>query len=211
MIVSYQSKSGDRDGLHFCNVPGGDKPSATLIAAAAKDPLPDTTAGVLRNCSVQAWVDLTGWRVMASDRYESKRFASAIVVAVSPSGRKAVACNLVPPPPQESGHKADVANNRFFTLDALDKDDPYLLPVKGSARADLFSAGGGKSTYTGWGRVASNATKVQLRLGSGPVHEAPVNDGWFAIARANPTEAGGDFGVLKAYDKAGKLVRVISQ
>jgi hypothetical protein len=210
-MLSYQGKRGDKSEVAFCMVPGGDKPSAALIAAAAKDPLPDTAAGMLRNCSVQAWVDLTGWRVMASDRYESKRFASAVVVAVSPSGRKAVACNLLPPPPQESAHRMDGANNRFFTLDALEKDDPYLLPVKGSARADLFSAGGSKSTYTGWGRVASNATEVQLRLGSGPVHEAPVNDGWFAIARANPTEAGGDFGVLKAYDKNGKLVRVITQ
>ncbi|MEU4392752.1 hypothetical protein [Kribbella sp. NPDC023855] len=210
-MLSYQGKRGDKVEVQICNVPGGDKPSAALIAAAAKDPLPDTPAGVLRNCSVQAWVDLTGWRVMAFDRYESKRFASAVVVAVSPSGKKAVACNLVPPPPQEPAPRGNVANNRFFTLDAIDKDDPYLLPVKGSARADLFSAGGSKSTYTGWGRVASNATEVRLQLGTRPGYKVPVNDGWFAVAWAKPTETGGDFGALKAYDKNGKLVRVISE
>jgi hypothetical protein len=209
-MLSYRAKLGDKTEVYFCNVPGGDKPSAALIAAAAKDPVPDTPAGMLRNCSVEAWVDMTGWRVMASDHYESKRFSSAVVVAVSPSGRKAVACNLMPVPPQET-ERVNTANNRFFTLDALEKDNPYLLPVEGSARADLFSAGGSKSTYTGWGRVASNATEVRLQLGSRPGYAVPVNDGWFAIAWAKPTEAGGDFGALKAYDKDGKLVRVISE
>ena len=208
--VVYQVKRGEKVEVPFCKIPGGDKPSAALIAAAAKDPVPTTTAGQLRNCSVQVWVDLTGWRVMANERYQSKRFTSAMVVAVSPSGKKAVACNMSPPPPEVSDPGVEGASTRFFTLDALDKDDPYLLPVKGSARADLFSAGGSKSTYTGWGRVASNAATVRLQMGSGPAHEVPVNDGWFAIAWAKPIEKGGDFGVVKAYDKNGKLVRVVS-
>lgn len=211
--LRYEFKAGEKIDVAWCKVPGGDKPSASLIAAAAKDPLPDTSAGQLRNCSVQLWVDLTGWRVMTSERYQSKRFSSAVLVAISPSGRKAVACTMSTPPPDapRSGLGLDGANTRFLTLDSLDKNDPVLPPVKGSGRADFFAATGSKSTYTGWGRVASNATTVRLQLGSGPVHEVPVNDGWFAVAWAKPTEAGGDFGVLKAFDKAGKLVRVITQ
>ncbi len=208
--LRYEFKAGEKIEVPLCKVPGGDKPSAALIAAAAKDPLPATTAGQLRNCSVQVWVDLTGWRVMASERYLSKRYASAVLVAVSPSGRKAVACTLVPPPPPGPRPAPDGASTRFFTLDSLGKDEPYRLSDAGSGRADLFGAGGSKSTYLAWGRVASNATTVRLQLGSGPVHEAPVNDGWFAVAWANPSEAGGEFGVLKAFDKAGKLVRVIT-
>ncbi|WP_433003682.1 hypothetical protein [Kribbella sp. CA-294648] len=218
LLVGSDTRSGrtllydakDRN-KHFCKVPGGDKPSAALVAVAAKDPLPDTTAGQLRNCSVQLWVDLTGWRVMASERHQSKRLASVALVAVSPSGRKAVACTMSPPPAGQSEPGLEGANSRFFTLDSLDKNDPILPPVKGSERADLFAATGSKSTLTGWGRVASNATLVRLQLGSGPAHEVKVKDGWFAIAWAKPAEAGGDFGVLKAYDRNGKLVRVISQ
>jgi hypothetical protein len=208
--VNFAGTAGTRPAGTGCTIPGGDKPSAALIAAAAKDPLPTTTAGQLRNCSVQVWVDLTGWRVMASERYESKRFAKAVLVAVSPSGRKAVSCILSPPPP-EAGREPQGHYVLFFTLDSLSKDEPFRLPVKPSARADLFGGGGSKSTNASWGRVASNATTVRLQLGSGPVHEVPVKDGWFAVAWANPTEAGGDFGQLKAYDKAGKLVRVITQ
>lgn len=208
--LNFVGKPGTRPAGLGCTIPGGDKPSAALIAAAAKDPMPTTTAGQLRNCSVQTWVDLTGWQVKASERYQSRRFSKAVLVAVSPSGRKAVSCILSPPPPQ-AGREPEGHYVLFFTLDSLSKDEPARLPVKSSARADLLGGGGSKSTEVSWGRVASNATTVRVKLGSGPVHEVPVNDGWFAVAWANPTEAGGDFAVLKAYDKAGKLVRVISQ
>jgi hypothetical protein len=216
--VSYDIKTGEKAEVRSCKVPGGDKPSAALVAAAAEDPLPTSAAGQLRNCSVQLWVDLTGWKVMSSD--QSKRLGRTILVAVSPSGRKAVACELGPTPP--SGREG-TSNSMFVTLDSLDHGDPILTPAKGSRHATLLVASGGGSycpgtpcakqySYTGWGRVASNATKIVLQLGPSRVHEIPVNDGWFAITWLSPGNANQTSKPkLTAYDKAGKVVGVITQ
>jgi hypothetical protein len=186
-----------------------------LIAAVAKDPVPATDAGRLRNCSVLMWSDLTNWRVMAAD--QSKRLASTSFVAVSPSGKKAVTCLLDP------FEDVAAANSQFLTLDAIGPDGPVVDPAKGSHRADLFAASGAGGTicpgtpckdnfnYSGWGRVASNATKVILRLGPGPVHEVPVNDGWFAFTWLSPTTSDHISPNLTAYDKNGKVVKVIAK
>ncbi|MFI7066531.1 hypothetical protein ACIBL3_36425 [Kribbella sp. NPDC050124] len=212
--VMYQFEMGAK--FAACTIPGGDKPKPELVKAAERDPLPKTAAGQLRNCSVQLWVDLTGWRVMAAD--QSTRLATAVIVAVSPSGRKAVACQLQP---QALGDPMPGATP-FLTLKALGLSDPVVTPGKGSKPADLFVAGGGSGgfcpgtpctkqyNYTGWGRVSSTATKVRLELGPGPVHDVEVTDGWFAFTWVSPGSATKvKAPKLTAYDKAGRVVKII--
>lgn len=64
---------------------------------------------------------------------------------------------------------------------------------------------------SGWGRVASTATKVVLRLGPGPVHEVAVTDGWFAFTWLSPTASPNIQPNLTAYDKDGKVVKVLEK
>ncbi|NEA30633.1 hypothetical protein [Streptomyces sp. SID13031] len=211
-VAMYKTAIGEKYAV--CTIPGGDKPTAALVAAAAKDPLPTTAAGQLRNCSVETWVDLTGWQLMAVD--QSKRLATTSLVAVSPSGRKAVACQL--------GSKeewTEVGDFQFLTLGSLDPNEPVLAPAKGSQHADLYAGGGGGGGFcpgtpctndyhfTGWGRVSSKATKVVLQLSPGATHTVPVKDGWFAVSWLTPGV--GKFATkLTAYDKTGKIVKVIN-
>ncbi|WP_350280672.1 hypothetical protein [Kribbella sp. HUAS MG21] len=201
-----------------CVVPGGDKPSAALVAAAAKDPAPTTAAGQLRNCSVQTWVDLTGWSIVASD--QSPRLRTAVLVAISPSGQKAVACQL-DALPANAGQ--EFTNSQFLTVDALDPNDPITTPGKGSKHANLFAGGGGGGGYcpgtpcsknyffTGWGRVPSSAATVSIKMGTDPAHVVPVTDGWFALSYVSKS----DHSTVKnpptitAYDKRGKVVKVV--
>lgn len=198
-----------------CKIPGGDKPTAALLAAVAKDPVPATDAGKLRNCSVLLWVDLTNWTVVAAD--QSKRLGSTTFVAISPSGKKAATCQLDPDEMTSS------ANSQVLTLDPVATDGPVLDPAKGSQPASLFAASGGGGTlcvgapckdnynFTAWGRVATTATKVVLRLGPGPVHEVPVKDGWFAVTWLSPTASDKIKPSLIAYDKDGKVVKVLAK
>lgn len=208
----YQIVSGQKYAQ--CTVPGGDRPTAALIAAAAADPFPRSTAGQLRNCSVQSWIDLTNWRVVASDRSES--LGRSELLAVSPSGRKLVECGISGS--STTSPKSPVST-AFFTLDRLGSSDPILAPAADGKPAALFAAGGGSvgacakdgscSAYNwvGWGRVP-DATEVRLSIGNGPVTTYPVKDGWFAFAwtadnkydiKGHPK--GG------AYDGNGKLIR----
>ena len=215
--IMYGVNGGKESAM--CTIPGGDKPSAALLAAVKKDPVPTTEAGQLRACSVQLWVDLTNWQVMASDH--SKRLATTSLVAVSPSGRKAVACELTP---FDGPDAAPTGNIDVMTLDSISPlEDPVLTPAKDSQRADLYAAGGGGGgycpgtpckdnyNYTGWGRVASNATKVRLELGPGQVHEVPVKDGWFAFSWVSESTEDNVKPKLTAYDEAAKIVKVIDQ
>src|SRR5262249_32932366 len=131
--LTYEVQNGEK--FVACIVPGGGKPSAALIAAAAKDPVPATTAGQLRNCSALIWGDLTRWRVVASD--QSKRRATTSLVAISPSGRKVVACQLQPPRPGMPTANEE-GNSRFITSGSYTAD-------KGSTQMELsggFGAGG---------------------------------------------------------------------
>ena len=213
-LVMYDAQRGQQYAQ--CIVPGGDKPSAELIAAVAKDPLPVSTADKLRNCSVISWVDLTKWQVVATD--QSKALGRAEIVAVSPSGHKVVECGL-------SAHRSVMSemerNTTFATLTNLQGNDPVLDPSDKSVRADMYAGAGGGggcengmcTTYgmTGWGRVKSTAaTTVRLRIGSGPVYQVPVGPGgWFAYTWTTKSKYKlTDQPKVAAYDRHGKVVKV---
>lgn len=209
----YDMKNRQKPGT--CLVPGGDKPTQALVAAAEKDPLPATTAGQLRNCSVQTWMDLTKWRVLAVD--QSKRLGTTMLVAISPSGQKAISCQLYP-----FEHR-NFASTQILTLGSLGPSDPVLTPAKGSKPAELFAGGGGGGSYcpgtpctksynfTGWGRISSEATTVSIKMGTDPAHVVPVNDGWFALSYVSKA----DMSTVKnpptitAYDKHGRVVQTV--
>jgi len=212
--VQYETAVGQK--FLECTIPGGDKPSDELIAAARRDPMPTTTAGQLRNCSVHLWVDLTNWRVTASD--QAKGFATSLV-AVSPSGRKAVSCML--DPSTDTTRMSHRSGSLFLTLNALGASDPV---VPGGTKYAELRAGSSGSAYCpgtpckGWyaleyGRVASNITKVRIQLTGFPqVHEVTVTDGWYAIAWLNRSFKGSDpHYKITGYDKSGKAVKVIAQ
>ena len=213
-LMLYQIKIGEKSG--HCTVPGGDRPSAALVAAAAKDPVPAGMADKLRNCSVIAWIDVTDWRVVASD--QSKALGKAAIVAISPSGHKVVDCELssAKQPGSELSRSAT-----FLTLTNLNSSDPVLDPSDKSVRADMYAGAGGGggcvnrtcSIYgmSGWGRVKSTtATTVRLRIGSAPAYEVPVGPGgwfaytWFTKSKYKIT----DQPKVAAYDKTGKVVKV---
>lgn len=214
-VSMYDIKVGEQKATP-CIVPGGDRPSAELVAAAAKDPMPKSIAGKLRNCSVLTWVDVTGWQVVASD--ESKALGQAVVVAISPTGHKVMECSLLTNVPLATGLQG---NTTFATLTNLNSSDPVLNPAAKSGRTDMYVGGGGGGPCTagvcngwgmsGWGRVASkDAVAVRLRIGSGPIYQVPVGEGgWFAYTwRSSTKYKQGTFPKVAAYTKDGKIVKV---
>jgi hypothetical protein len=213
-VALYDLKVGDKKDL--CIVPGGDRPSPELVAAADKDPMPKSIAGKLRNCAVLAWIDVTGWQVVASD--ESKALGQAEVVAVSPTGHKVMDCSLHTNVPGATGLQGDTT---FVTLTNLTSSDPQLNPAVKSGRTDMYVGGGGSGACTagvckgwgtsGWGRVASkDAVTVRLRIGNGPVYQVPVGEGgWFAYTwKTSAPHPQKTYPKVAAYDKAGKIVKV---
>lgn len=214
--VQYETKTGQK--FAECTVPGGDRPKPALLAAAAANPMPQDPAALLRKCSVQAWIDLTDWKVVASDR--STELARSLVLAVSPSGRKLVECDVF----RDSSAIGPMAPVRtaFYTLDRLDGSDPAILPAPKDRPADLYTAGGGSLgacekdfctgyNFVGWGRVATAATEVRLSIGGSPVTKVPVRNGWFAFTWAVHAKYNQKTQPkVIAYDKTGKVVRNFS-
>ncbi|MFB6721576.1 hypothetical protein ACFCV3_15485 [Kribbella sp. NPDC056345] len=218
---SYEMPKLPAKARRFCQIPGGDKPSAKLVAAAAADPLPKTAAGQLRNCSVQTWVDVTGWRIMAADR--SATLKQAQIIAVSPSGRSMIACSL----DSRGGPMGDMTNTLFSRLQAPEPDrDPILAPARGKKWAEMFAAGYGggpcdsstkkcgKGSATAWGRAPAETATVEVSL-HGKSYRTPAKDGWWASTWAiEPHTWTGDpkkpeYPVYKAYDKNGKFLKKI--
>ncbi|MFF1815905.1 hypothetical protein ACFVWG_01325 [Kribbella sp. NPDC058245] len=216
---SFEMQKLPANGRHFCQIPGGDKPSAKLVAAAAADPLPKDAAGQLRNCSVQTWVDVTGWRIMAADR--SAALKQAQIVAVSPSGRSLIACSL----DSREGPMGDMSNTLFSRLQAPDPNlDPILTPASGTKWAEMIVSGYGggacdsstkkcgKGSATAWGRGPAETATVEVSL-HGKSYRTPATEGWWASTWSIPphTWTGDpkkpDYPVYKAYDKNGKFLK----
>ncbi|MDX2970910.1 hypothetical protein [Kribbella solani] len=211
----YDFRNGTKP--ESCDIPGGDKPTAALIAEVQKRKIPADLAGQLKACSVAAWSDLTKWTVVAQDR--NAALGKAVLVAVSPSREKAVSCILQT---GESGPWYNLTSISSLTLDKIDPNLDPAMPAVGNKRLDLYSGGGGGGqctngtcfgdTYVDWGRAASNATKVKVQQGTGPVQEVPVNDGWFAyVFTSKAKHPAKVFPKATAYDKNNKVVRVFGE
>lgn len=201
--------------IQLCTVPGGDRPTAALLAKLRKDPVPTDPATQLLNCSAQSWVDVTNWRIVASAR--SKTWPSILLTAVSPSGRKAITCEI-----EKNSLDGGMVmrGTAFLDLDSLVRGkDPILTPAKGSQRADLYTGTdlsgqkcGTKMCYEvrAWGRVASTATRIHLQIGSSAHTDIPVTDGWFAyIWLSQPTTAPANALKVTAFDKFDNVVRTL--
>jgi len=211
----YDIRNGQKMGN--CVIPGGDKPSAALVAEVEKNKMPADLTGQLKACSVAAWTDLTKWTVVAQDR--SAALGKAIVVAVSPSRKKAVNCTLQT---VENAQWYDLTAVCSLTLDKIDPNlDPAMPAVRGK-RLDLYEGGGGGGrcengsclgdSYVGWGRAASTATKVKIQQGTTRAYDVPVSDGWFAyVFTAKGKHPEKTFPKVVAYDKNNEVVRVFSQ
>ncbi|WP_410786073.1 hypothetical protein [Kribbella sp. C-35] len=206
--LSYTITIGQR--MRMCTVPGGDKPTAALLAQVAKDPLPTTPAGQLRHCSVQTWVDVTGWRVTASAR--SSETGASLLTAVSPSGKTAIACEI-----DKSTLDGGMITQgtTLIPLDHLRYDSNVYTHATATAPAQLWTGvniGGNKSGYTtlAWGRINGNATRIQLRMDAKTKTDVPVTDGWFAYYwKTPPTPAKIADLRITAYDRNGRIVKVL--
>jgi len=214
--VMPQPEAGQR--ALTCIVPGGDKPTQALLDQVTKDGVPKDTAAQLRNCSVQAWVDMTKWSVKAttwSHRIEKGYGAidQAMVIAVSPSGRVAVACEI-----GQNSLKGGLMRNgtNLMVLDHLRYDNNVLTPATKTQPAQHWSGnniGGNASGYdpVGWGRI-NGATRVQLRMDDKTKLDIPAIDGWFAYCwETGPTKAKiGDF-TATVYGKDGKVLKTFKR
>jgi hypothetical protein len=214
--VLKDPKSGGHGG---CVIPGGDKPSAALVAAAKADPFPKNAADQLRNCSVNAWVDLTKWHVQVSDRLDQARegrypaFRNSLLVVISPSGRTAISCQLQPAG-SPAGRGGGITAVR---LDDLGGDYPRMewpdgklgpeIAAIATGRSDCNGSVCDRSLPQGWGRAPAGTAKVVVQVGSGPQYESPLEGGWFAFTPLDKTKhATGDRLTVRAYDRSGKLL-----
>ncbi|MEV6417840.1 hypothetical protein [Kribbella sp. NPDC051718] len=211
----YALKSGSA-GPFFCTIPGGDKPSAALVAAAKADPFPDNAADQLRNCSVNAWVDMTKWQIQVSDRLSATPtgLSRALLIATSPSGKTAIACQLPTDEIRGAGFGWGVTALR---LDDLGRDYPRvpwpdgtvgkeiaaILPERTDCQGNLC----GRSLPTGWGQAPANTAKILVQIGTGPTYEAPLNNGWFTFTALDKTShTNKEHLKVRAYDKSGTLL-----
>jgi hypothetical protein len=203
----------------MCTVPGGDRPTAALLAKLRKDPVTTDPATQLLNCSAQTWVDVTTWHIVASAR--SKRWPSVLLTAVAPGGHKAITCEIE----QNSLNGGMVMRGTsFLDLDSLRQvQDPIVTPAKGSQRAVLYTRTDLSGQQCGtkkqlcwearaWGRVASTATRIHLEIGPSATTDIPVEDGWFTYIWLSPptTAKAADFKAT-AYDKDGKVVTALTE
>ncbi|GAA0949461.1 hypothetical protein GCM10009554_48140 [Kribbella koreensis] len=215
---AYALKNGST-GPFFCIIPGGDKPSAALVAAAKADPFPDNPAGQLRNCSVNAWVDMTNWHIQVSDRLSLTEknytgFSGALLIATSPSGKTVIACQLPIDEIRGGGYGWGVTALRLGDLGTDYPRVPWPDGTRGKDIAAIHPAGTdcqgtacGRSLPTGWGRAPANTAKIVVQIGSGPTYEAPLADGWFAFTALDKTpHSAADPLKVRAYDQTGKLL-----
>ncbi|MFK4083749.1 hypothetical protein ACI2LF_06555 [Kribbella sp. NPDC020789] len=206
MTVEYQLQLGDRAAS--CTIPGGDRPSAALVAAVRRDPVPKSVADQLRNCSVYFWTDVRKWRVLTSDIQPD---LVAALVAQSPSGKSIITC----------------------TMQMTEYEGPQLSPDSRILRtaeagrntlAEVFSSptGGQRGCsptthdkckgwlYSSMGRVGANVARIRIEPVAGGRHDITVTDGWFTLAwLSKDTQARPDAKVT-SYDKSGKVLQVLN-
>lgn len=218
--VRKDPKSGGHGGA--CSIPGGDKPSAALVAAAKADPDPKDAAGQLRNCSVKAWVDMTKWHIQVSDRLDQApegrypAFRNSRLLAISPSGKTVIACQPRATTVVGEDYGWGVTAVR---LDDLGTDYPRVewpdgtlgkeIAVMMYGQSDCDDKGEfcDRSLSSGWGRAPANTAKIVVQVGSGPKYEAPLNDGWFTFTALDKTKHAGDERMtVRAYDQNGNLL-----
>lgn len=200
--AAYQPRHGDR--VTECTVPGGDRPSAELIEAARKDPLPSTPEGRLRNCSVHFWTDLTKWRIVASDFQPGH---GAALVALSPSGKSAALCTLLAATPYDV---AGVDPNSRILRTATAVHDSFASNFTTIPGGSLCSAG----KCEGWfyhdqGRLTADIARIVIEPRGGGRHEIRLTDGWFAVAWRSNDPKGEMYAKATAYDKNGKVLQVV--
>lgn len=220
-ILSHYSALGETitmqlgigGGESVCWVPGDSRPSAATVAAAKADPLPSDDAGRLRNCSVDAWHDMTRYRVVASGTLPG---IATNLVAMSPSGRYVVYCTL------SAGE-----GSRFFSRpNDLAYPVAAVRPITPHDKATAIFGGDvqtclsipGKSSglpcigaiYNSAGRLDPRIVRIRLNNSNGRTHEIKVNDGWYALlwGNGNDSPQPPDDRVT-AYDADGNIVPVI--
>jgi hypothetical protein len=189
-----------------CVVPGDSRPTAAAVAKAKADPMPRTADGQLLNCSVQLWHDLTKWRVVATERIEGARNGRELrMLAVSPTGRSAVSCDL--PLADET---AFLAKSSRPSIRTVQDERPMALSRVG---ADFGGGEGGcKSipcrgwTYYNYGRVDPAITRIHLKAANGATHDVTVANGWFVLYWSNGDLKGRNAATLTAYNAAGQVI-----
>jgi hypothetical protein len=214
-----QVHRGDKR-LIECQVPGDSRPSAAVVAAAAADPLPASDSGLLRNCSVQMWHDLTSWRIVARDRDPA---GQVILIAVSPSGRYRADCHLATGPlttfdGRDSGIRPTApyaAEKRWGTPEQLRQMALEHLGAQGSQTCGIQQ---GFQTvtrlecvgfvYHETAQIPQNVARVRFTAKDGRTHDVTVGeDGLYAFAWTDgSTRVGGLNLTVTAYDAKGNVV-----
>ncbi|GAA1581128.1 hypothetical protein GCM10009789_38740 [Kribbella sancticallisti] len=202
--LPYVLQPGDRPMM--CTIPGGDKPSDQLVAAARRDPMPSSPAAQLRNCSVLFWSDLTNWRVVAS---ETAPGVGTALMALSPSGRKVLNCQLGP----KTGDNATPLGAGPGIYPATNYDTAKIEPwIGGHLDCPTYGVPCRGFAYVGAGRVSPKVTRMRIEPTNGtPGHDVMVRDGWYAVAwfaKGNFTEWGAQ---LTAYDRTGNVLKTITR
>ncbi|TDD45210.1 hypothetical protein E1263_39110 [Kribbella antibiotica] len=191
-INLFQLQRGDSKA--DCMVPGGDKPSAALVAAAQRDPVPTTQAGQLRNCSVGFWTDLTKWRVLASDVAPG---SVSSVVAMSPSGKSVVECVLM-------------AATQFEPARMFQNSQIVRTPVQQHTFQAAFKMN--TSNEDGFhyavGRMSPDIVRITIEQAGHGKHEIKVKDGWYALAWLNEHPSGLGLQIIGYHKDGSTDVRV---
>jgi hypothetical protein len=197
--VLYVDAQGMPGTGRRCTVPGDSRPTTAVIAKAKADPMPADAAGQLRNCSVLLWHDLTTWKVVTSD---TAKGAGISLIALSPSGRYAVRCQLAP---------------TFNAAVSLGSGPGITAATDVRDNLDHFASAGSQvcpgTPCLGWhyldgGRVSSDIARIRIQAKwGGQHHDLTVTDGWYALSWINGDPQGRMDATITAYDKNGKLFK----
>lgn len=197
-----------------CGIPGDSRPTRDAIALATRDPFPTSDAGKLRNCSVDLWHDITGWRLMASD---TEPGILSNIVAVSPSGRYAAWCSLSGKP-RVYGPARTVIRLVNPLPDRYRPARPAASNTSqpsewGMVPGGIFCHGPGRQCPTGWlhdeiGRLKdARVVRIRFEKRNGEFHDVKVLDGWYALAWADKRGKGDPDVKRTMYDAAGKVIK----